>query len=226
MKVVGQLKDYPRIALVSVQEGSGASQIPKEIDLLSELVDNHGIRTIPFSRRILDVPVCDVCNEEPTAKAYLQFYFNDDMCFLFREGEPGTEDYCEESMRKLKICQEDEGCWEFNGDTIKVLQEHGLQKAFMEDLTNYVRLLAKNQRVVDLQGLLGLDGHFYLADPLDIWTITSDISQYFLEGIFKHPRNRTRRYEAYSEHGVYFIQGLGMSLGVPVPNGEQECTMS
>jgi len=96
----------------------------------------------------------------------------------------------------------------------------------MEDLTNYVRLLAKNQRVVDLQGLLGLDGHFYLADPLDIWTITSDISQYFLEGIFKHPRNRTRRYEAYSEHGVYFIQGLGMSLGVPVPNGEQECTMS
>merc|ERR1711904_390444 len=108
------------------------------------------------------------------------------------------------------MCQEDEGCWEFNGDTIRVLREQGLQKEFMEDLTNYVKLLAKGRRVADLQGVLGLDGHFYIADPLDLWATNSEVSQYFLEGVYKHPRHRPRKYRQYEELGVYFVQGLGL----------------
>lgn len=221
MKVVGQLKEHPHVAIVSVQEGTGSLQIHKEVDLLSELVDVHGIRCVPFSRTVLDVAHYDPCSAVATAKAYLQFYFTYDMCFPFKLGDPCSEDYYEDSMRKLRICQEDEGIWEFNGDTIRTLNLHGLQKPFMEDLTNYVKLLSKNLRVVDLQGVLGLDGHFYLADPLDIWSISSAFSRYFLEGVFKHPRNSPRHYAAYSDFGVYFVDGLGVELGILVHENEQ-----
>lgn len=212
MKVVGQLREYPHIALVSVQAGSGALEIENEVNLLSELVDVHGVRTVPFSRTIMDVPHFNPCSEVVSAKGYLQYYFSHDMCFPFVCGEPGSEDYYEDSMRKLRICQEDEGLWEFNGDSIQILNRHGLQKEFMEDLSNYVELLAKKIRVVDLQGMLGLDGHFYIADPLRLWAINSEFSQYFLEGVFKHPANVAKQYEAYAEFGVYFIEGLGLNL--------------
>lgn len=224
MKVVGQLSEYPHIALVSVQSGNGAWQIEKEVNMLTDLADEHGIRTIPFSRKVFDVPHYDPNGNEPIAKAYLQCYFDRDMCFLFRQGEPGTDDYYEESMRKLKICQGDEGMWEFNGDTIRLLNEYGLQKEFLEDLRNYVKLLVQRRwRVVDLQGILGLDGHFYMADPLDAWAIDAEVSPFFLEGLFKHPRNVHRAYREYSQFGVYFCQGLNVGLGAPLRDEGLAC---
>jgi len=223
-KVVGQLREYPHVALVSVQSGNGAWEIEKEVSLLTMLADEHGIRTVPFSRKVFDVPSYDPGGNEPTAKAYLQCYFDSDMCFLFRQGEPGTDEYYEDSMRKLKVCQGDEGVWEFNGDTIRVLNEYGLQNEFMEDLTNYVKLLVQKQRrVVDLQGILGLDGHFYMADPLDVWAIDSEVSPYFLEGVFKHPRNVPRVYRDYSTFGVCFCQGLHANLGMSFPSEGLRC---
>eukprot|EP00930_Biecheleria_cincta_P029205 TRINITY_DN20333_c0_g1_i1.p1 TRINITY_DN20333_c0_g1~~TRINITY_DN20333_c0_g1_i1.p1 ORF type:complete len:304 (-),score=44.58 TRINITY_DN20333_c0_g1_i1:640-1551(-) len=223
-KVVGQLRKYPHVALVSVQSGNGDWEIEKEINLLTMLADEHGLRTVPFSRKVLDVPHYDPSGDEPTAKAYLQCYFDRDMCFLFKQGEPGTDDYYEESMRKLKVCQGDEGVWEFNGDTIRVLNEYGLQSEFMEDLTSYVQFFAQRQcRVVDFQGILGLDGHFYLADPLDVWAVDSEVSTYFLEGLFKHPRNAPRVYRDYSTFGVHFCQGLRANLGVSFPDESLTC---
>lgn len=214
MKVVGCLKAHPGVALASVSSGTGEALIQEEVTTLIELQAN-GIRTVAFSKQILDVPHIDPnCAER--AKGYLLQYFDRDSCFLYEEGEPGTEDYFLEPMRKLKLLRNDEGDWTMNRDTIRILKEHNLQKEFMVDLTAIVKLvLHKGVRIVDFQGVLGKDGRFYVADPLKLETIEEKVNRYLLEGVFMASTNPQRVNKPFKEA---FVEGLGIDLGLVVPD--------
>lgn len=216
MKVVGCLKSYKGLALASVLHGTGESIIPAEVSTLSNLAA-EGIRTVEFSDQVLDVPCYD-SSTEGKAKAYLIQHFSEETAFFYEEGEPGTQDHVKEAMRKLRILSNDEGDWTMNRDTIRVLKEMKLEKEFMEDLTAYVTLmLSKGVRVNDFQGLLGKDGHFYLADPLEIQPIEARVNRHLLEGVFMSSRNPHRENKLYK---AAFSDGLGMDLGVEVPDEE------
>merc|ERR1712216_757773 len=143
-------------------------------------------------------------------------YFTDDMVFPYEEGEPGTCDHVSERIRKLRLLDGDEGDWAINRDTIRILKENGLEMNFMEDLTTYVSMmLAKGLRIVDFQGFLGRDGHFYVADPLRMAPIGSMVNQHLLQGVFKSS-NRPQREN--KPHRAAFVDGLKVDLGVIVPD--------
>lgn len=216
MKVVGNLKSHPGVAVVSVLAGTGDPLIQNEINTLSSLAA-HGIRTIKFARQVLDVPHFD-SSQGGTAKGYLVEYFSANKAFLYEEGEPGTEDHFLEPMRKLRILAGDEGDWTMNRDTIRVLKENSLEKEFMEDMTAYVKLFrSKGVRIVDFQGILGKDGHFYIADPLRFEPIGAKVNKNLLEGVFMTSRSPARENKP---SRAAFVQGLGVELGVTVPDEE------
>lgn len=216
MKVVGCLKSHKGVAVASVLRGTGEDVIPAEVSTLTNLVA-EGIRTVEFADRILDVPCYD-SSIKANAKAYLIQHFSEETAFFYEEGKPGTEDHVKEPMRKLRILSNDEGDWTMNRDTIRVLKERKLEKEFMEDLTAYVALmLSKGVRVNDFQGLLGKDGHFYLADPLEIQPIEPKVNRHLLEGVFMRSSNPHRENKPYREA---FSDTLGMNLGVDVPDEE------
>lgn len=216
MKVVGHLKSHPGIALVSVLSGTGEDLIQKEISTLSKLA-SEGIRVVGYAGEILDVPCYDA-STQAMAKGYLVQYFTDDAAFVYEEGEVGTDDYVLEKMRKLRILYGDEGDWVMNRDTIRVLKENKLEKQFMEDLTAYANwLLLKNVRIVDFQGVLGKDGHFYVADPLDIQPIETKVNRHLLEGVFMNSTNPKRENKP---RRAAFVDELGIELGVVVPDEE------
>lgn len=210
MKVVGQLKSHPGVAVVSVREGTGDPLIQNEIDTLLTLAAN-GIRTIKFASEILDVPRFD-SSQGGTAKGYLVEYFDEEKAFMYEEGEPGTEGHVVECMRKLRILHGDEGDWTMNRDTVRVLKESGLEKEFMEDLTAYVNLLlTKGVRIIDFQGILGKDGHFYVADPLKLEPIGAKVNKNLLEGVFMSSKRPARKNKT---NRTAFVQGLGVDLGM------------
>merc|ERR1719321_2036305 len=103
-----------------------------------------------------------------------------------------------------------------NRDTIRIVKENNLQNAFMDDLSAYVNMmLSKGVRVNDFQGVLGKDGHFYLADPLEIQPIEAKVNQYLLEGLFMISKNPLRENKAYK---AAFVQGLGIDLTADIPD--------
>merc|ERR1712232_1108395 len=171
-----------------------------------------GIRTIGFAPQTLDVR--SYWDKDVMAKGYLLQYFSLDMAFVYEEGEPGSEDHFLEPMRKLKILYADEGDWSINRDTIRVLKENGLEKEFMGDLSNIVGMMcAKGKRIVDLQGVLGRDGHFYLADPLCLEDVPHKVNRYLLDGVFMNSENPKRNNKP---QRAAFVDGLGVDLGVEV----------
>jgi len=215
MKTVGCLKSHPRIALASATHGTGDDLITQEVNTLNELEAN-GIRTVSYCKNILDVPSVDLDQTEARAKGYLLQYFDRDSCFLFEEGEPGTEDHYLEPMRKLKLLANDEGDWAMNRDTIRIVQENHLESAFMQDLTAIVKLmLDKGVRIVDFQGVLGKDGHFYVADPLRLEQITGKVNRYLLEGVYMSSTSPQRENKP---RKAAFVDALGIDLGVVVPD--------
>jgi len=216
MKVVGCLKSHPGIAVASVLRGTGEELIRHEIRTLDELAAN-GIRTLVYDTNMFEVAHFDP-NSDDKAKAYLLQYFNEESCFLYEEGEPGTEDHVLEPIRKLKLLDGDEGDWVFNRDTIKVLKENKLEHNFMQDLTAVVKLMVdKGVRVTDFQGVLGKDGHFYLADPLELAPIGQKVNKYLLEGLFMNSVSPKRENKP---KRAAFVEGLGIELGVTVPDEE------
>lgn len=215
MKTVGCLKSHPRVALASATHGTGEDIIQHEVDLLNELAAN-GVRTIAYCNKVLDVPSVDPDQREVRAKAYLMQYFDEASCFLFEEGEPGTEDHYLEPMRKLKLVANDEGDWAMNRDTIRILKENHLEGAFMQDLTAIVKfMLDKSVRIVDFQGVLGKDGHFYIADPLRLEPMTDKVNKYLLEGVFM---SSTQPQRENKPKKAAFVEALGVDLGVSVPD--------
>lgn len=216
-KVVGRLKSHPSLALASVKFGDGVSSIDREISTLCTLQEN-GIRTLIFSTQQVDVPHIDK-SINTTCKGYLFQYFSEESVFLYEEGEPGTPDYFLEPMLKLRILHNDEGIWAMNRYTIRVLKENDLGRAFMEDLSAYVKfMLAKGVRIVDFQGLLGKNGHFYVADPLYVGPIEEKVNRKLLEGVFMSSTNPKREN---TPNKAAFAEGLGMELGVSVPDEEE-----
>lgn len=216
MKVVGCLKSHPGVAIASVLRGSGEKLIREEVATLTKLAAEN-IRTIEFSDQILEVPSFD-SSAGITANAYLIQHFSDETAFFFEEGEPGTDDYFKEPMRKLKILSNDEGDWTINRDTIRVLKEHGLEEEFMDDISSYVAYMqSTGERINDFQGLLGKDGHFYVADPLKIQPIDTKVNRHLLEGIFMESEKPCRNNKAYK---AAFVHGLGVELEVHVPDEE------
>lgn len=213
MKVVGCLESYPGVAVASVLRGTGETLLQEEMSLLAELKAS-GIRTIGFLNRLLDVKHFAGSGDE-TAKAYLMQYFSEDMCFVYEEGEPGTEDHVLEPIRKLKILKNDEGDWTMNRDTIRVLKENNLEEEFMEDLTALVKFMVDKQvRIVDFQGVLGKNGHFYVADPLRLEPLEK-LNRYCLEGVFMSSASPARQNKTWK---AAFVDGLGMDLAVDVPD--------
>jgi hypothetical protein len=213
MKIVGWLSKFPDIALASVLRGPGDELLQEEVHLLSELKAN-GIRTVGFSDHLFDVKHYQA-DGEGSAKGYLLKYFSDDDCFLYEEGEPGTENHVLEKMRKLKILKNDEGDWTMNRDTIKVIKEHNLEENFMEDLTAIVKfMLDKKLRIVDFQGVLTKDGHFHVADPLRLEPIKEKINKHLLEGVFMSSLTPQRE----NKPKRHAFDLLGIDLGVEVPD--------
>eukprot|EP00443_Scrippsiella_acuminata_P058799 CAMPEP_0115446618 /NCGR_PEP_ID=MMETSP0271-20121206/39542_1 /TAXON_ID=71861 /ORGANISM="Scrippsiella trochoidea, Strain CCMP3099" /LENGTH=273 /DNA_ID=CAMNT_0002872661 /DNA_START=30 /DNA_END=851 /DNA_ORIENTATION=- len=216
MKVVGRLKAYPKVAVASVITGVGESLIRSEVDMLKNLAA-QGVRTIRLSDKILEVP-CYSSEVKVKAKAFLIEYFDETTAFYYSEGEPGTDGYVQEAMRKLKLVEGDEGDWVINKDTIRVLKENGLERQFMDDLSAYVAmLLAQQKRVVDFQGLLGKDGHFYVSDPLRLESLETKVNRNLLHGVFMTSANPPRENKP---RRAAFVEGLGLELGLDVPDEE------
>lgn len=216
MKVVGCLKSHPGIAVASVLRGTGESTILAEIESLNSLAA-EGIRTIGYASQMIDVPHFDA-GSEVKAKAYLLQYFSEEATFSYEEGEPDTEDYFVEPMLKLKILQEDEGDWLINKHTVRAVKDNDLEHEFMEDITAVVKMLvSKGVRIVDFQGVLGTDGHFYVADPLRLDPIDKKVNRHLLEGVFMSSTNPARENKP---KRVAFVDALGVGLGVDVPDEE------
>lgn len=216
-KIVCQLKSYPRVAVASIRRCTG-DVIEEEVRILNELEAN-GVRTVAHGKEILDVPFFNPeCDQTSSTKGYLLQYFDKDSCFLFVDGEPGTEDYFVEPMRKLQLVEADGGDWQINHDTIRILQEHHLERVFMQDLTAIVKLmLDTGHRIGDFQGVLGRDGHFYVADPLSPEPIHTKVNRHLMKGIFtssQHPKRQNKKL-------VGFVDALGVELGVSVPDIEK-----
>ena len=45
-------------------------------------------------------------------------------------------------------------------------------------------LVEKGMRINDYQGVLGRDGHFYVADPLQLQAIGKKVNRHLLEGVY------------------------------------------
>jgi len=216
MKVVGRLKDYPKVAIASVLSGVGEPLIKGEVETLKGLAA-EGVRTIGMLDTILDVP-CYSSESKAKAKAFLVQYFDEDSAFYFVEGDPGADDCVKEAMRKLKLVEGDEGDWVVNKDTIRVLKENDLGREFMADLSAYVAmLLSQRQRVVDFQGVLGKDGHFYVSDPLRLEPIETKVNRNLLHGVFMTSANPPRENKP---KRAAFVDGLGLALDLDVPDEE------
>ena len=220
MKVVGRLAAWPSIAIASTlhaSAGSGEAVIQQELDLLNA-VAAEGIRTIGFSPRVLTVPSYER-GGSAACSAYLLQYFSLDDAFVYEEGETGTPDHFIEPMRKLRILDGDEGDWTMNRDTLRILREYSLEEPFMEDLRAYVKLLLeKGLRINDYQGVLGIDGHFYVADPLHLEPVGRKVNRHLLQGVFMtsaHPKRENKASKA------AFVEGLGLDLGLAVVDEDE-----
>jgi len=219
MKIVCRLASHPSVALVSVMRGSGKGLLDEEIGLLRS-IRKLGIRTVAFHKTVLEVPHFNQNSETEVAAAYLVQYLDRETCFFYEEGEPETEDYFAEPMRKLKLLDSDDGDWAMNRDVIQTLNHKCADSStcrsnFMQDLTMIVKaMLETHRRIVDFQGVLGKDGHFYVADPLKLRYVRA-VNRYMLSGVYTysdHPQRQNKPKKA------AFVEGLGMDLGVFVPD--------
>merc|ERR1712107_461939 len=86
----------------------------------------------------------------------------------------------------------------------------------MGDLTAIVKaMLRYRTRIVDFQGVLGRDGHFYVADPLKLEFIGQNVNRFLLSGVYMSSQDPQRQ----NKPGrAAFVEGLGVGLGIVVPD--------